>query len=69
MPSAMGSNGYRIGHSGKVSRIVVQMPKDEADAIDDWGIPAGMTSRTSAIRFLLKKGLEAVQTHIRHSAE
>ena len=42
-------------------RVVVLMPKIEAEAIDRWGVPAGMTSRTSAIRFLLQQGLEAVK--------
>ena len=37
------------------------MPKDEADAVDQWGIPAGMPSRTAALRFLLRKGLDAVK--------
>lgn len=55
------NTGYRKGSSGDCLRLVVQMPKDEADAIDGWGIPAGMTSRTSAVRFLLKAGLEAVK--------
>jgi len=42
------------------SRVVVVMPKEEADAIDAWGVPAGMPSRTSAVRFLVKKGLESL---------
>lgn len=53
--------GYRKGDAGNALRVVVLMPKDEADAIDGWGIPAGMPSRTSAVRFLLKKGLETVK--------
>ena len=42
-------------------RVVVLMSKEEADAIDEWGVPAGMPSRTSAIRFLLKRGLETLR--------
>lgn len=55
------SKGYRKNVADECLRIVVQMPKDEADAIDRWGIPAGMPSRTSAVRFLLKKGLETLK--------
>jgi len=55
------STGYRKSDVGSALRVVVLMPKDEADAIDGWGIPAGMPSRTSAVRFLLKKGLETVK--------
>lgn len=63
------NTGYRKCHVGDARRVVVLMPKDEADAIDGWGIPAGMPSRTSAIRFLLRKGLETVKTQeIRQSA-
>lgn len=52
--------GYRRSDPDGTLRVVVIMPKNEADAIDGWGIPAGMPSRTSAVRFLLRKGLEAV---------
>ena len=55
------SKGYRKDAAGESLRVVVHMPKDEADAIDGWGIPAGMPSRTSAVRFLLKKGLETMK--------
>ena len=55
------NKGYRKDAAGESLRVVVHMPKDEADAIDGWGIPAGMPSRTSAVRFLLKKGLETVR--------
>ena len=41
--------------------VVVLMPKGDAEAIDDWGVPAGHPSRTSAVRYLLRKGLEAVK--------
>lgn len=60
MVSAM-NKGYRKGAADDLLRVVVLMPKDEAEAIDGWGIPAGMPSRTSAVRFLLKKGLESVK--------
>ena len=51
----------RSDQAGPLLRVVVLMPKNEADAIDEWGVPAGMPSRTSAVRFLLKKGLETLQ--------
>lgn len=51
----------RQDRDGPQFRVVVLMPKEEADAIDEWGVPAGMPSRTSAVRFLLKKGLETLQ--------
>ena len=55
------NKGYRKSVTDDCQRVVVLMPKDEADAIDGWGIPAGMPSRTSAVRFLLKKGLETMK--------
>lgn len=51
----------RSDQAGPLLRVVVLMPKNEADAIDKWGVPAGMPSRTSAVRFLLKKGLETLR--------
>lgn len=57
-----GTTPYRRrSHDAETLRIVVLMPKSEADAADQWGVPAGMTSRTSAVRFLLRKGLETLQ--------
>lgn len=44
---------------GETVRMVVALPKQEADAIDAWGIPVGMPNRTAAVRELLRKGLEA----------
>ncbi|MGE7415434.1 hypothetical protein [Methylobacterium tarhaniae] len=44
---------------GVVHRVVIEMPKEEVDAVDKWGVPAGMESRTAAVRALLRKGLEA----------
>lgn len=41
-------------------RVVVNVPADEAKAIDNWAVPAGMPNRSAAIRHLLRKGLEAV---------
>ncbi len=46
--------------AGERTRVVVMMPSAEADAIDEWAVPAGMPDRTSAVRFLIKKGLAAV---------
>ena len=59
--TTVGNAGYRKNAMGDAQRVVILMPKEEADAIDGWGIPAGMPSRTSAVRFLLKKGLEIVK--------
>jgi len=56
------NTGYRKSTIGDSTRVVGSMRKDEADAVDSWGgIPAGMPSRTSAIRFLLKTGFETVK--------
>jgi hypothetical protein len=41
-------------------RVVVLMSDDDTKAVDNWGIPAGMPSRTAAVRYLLKQGLGAV---------
>ena len=59
--SGVANSRYGRGSRENASRVVVIMPKEETDAVDNWGVPAGMTSRTSAIRFLLRKGLEAVR--------
>lgn len=55
------NRGYGGTPSSENERVVVVMPKIEADAIDQWGVPAGMPNRTSAVRYLLRKGLETVQ--------
>ncbi len=60
MSSAV-NKGYRGNAAEECLRVVVLMPKDEAEAVDSWGIPAGMSSRTSAVRYLLKRGLETVK--------
>jgi metal-responsive CopG/Arc/MetJ family transcriptional regulator len=61
--------GYRRAPPGGSQRVVLQMPKAEAEAVDNWGIPAGMPSRSSAVRYLLRQGLEAVKVkENRHSA-
>ena len=56
-------SGYRKARIEGFQRVVLQMPiaEADADAVDNWGIPAGMPSRTSAVRYLLQKGLEAVK--------
>ncbi|OYX67698.1 MAG: hypothetical protein B7Y95_22510 [Rhizobiales bacterium 32-66-11] len=41
-------------------RVVLIAPEAEVAAVDAWGVPAGKASRAEAIRFLIKKGLEAV---------
>ena len=45
-----------------LTRLIAVIPKNEAERLDAWGIAAEMPSRTAAIRFLIKKGLEAVGT-------
>jgi hypothetical protein len=54
------SEGYRRRVIENQARIVVLMPREEAVAIDAWAIPADHSSRSAAIRLLLKKGLEAL---------
>jgi hypothetical protein len=54
------TQGYRRGAAEEKARVIVEMPKDELVAIDEWGVPAGMPSRTATIRMLIQKGLEAV---------
>jgi hypothetical protein len=54
------SEGYRRRTIEDQARVVVLMPREEAVAIDAWAIPAGQSSRSAAIRLLLKKGLEAL---------
>lgn len=53
-------NVYRRGPASNVNRVVVLLPKEETEAVDAWGVPAGMPSRTAAIRHLIRKGLEAM---------
>lgn len=48
------------GSTEPQARIIMVLPKQEVDAIDAWGGPAGMPSRTSAVRHLIQKGLEAI---------
>lgn len=57
-PYARNRGAAKGGDSG-IQRVVVLMPKDEVEAVDGWGVPAGMESRTAAVRMLVKKGLEA----------
>ena len=54
------NTGYRRNAADGKQRVVVVMSEREAGDVDRWGIPAGMTSRSAALRFLLRKGLEAV---------
>ena len=56
-----------IGYTRRVppealTRLIAVIPRDEVERLDAWGIAAEMPSRTAAIRFLIKKGLEAVGT-------
>jgi len=63
------ADGYRRRPVEDQARIVVLMPRNEALAIDAWAIPAGHSSRSAAIRLLLKKGLEALAEPTANSAE
>ncbi|PRD42130.1 hypothetical protein C5748_18450 [Phyllobacterium phragmitis] len=47
-------------HNRPMERIVFHLPAEEVEALDAWGVPAGMPSRAETIRTLLRKGLEAV---------
>lgn len=63
----MSLKGRVVGYSRRASpetltRLIAVIPKEEAERLDAWGTAAEMPSRTAAIRFLLKKGLEAVGT-------
>ena len=51
--------GYPGARGPKASRLVVALPDEEIRAIDAWGIPAGMESRTHAVRALIRKGLDS----------
>ncbi|MCH4541526.1 hypothetical protein [Ochrobactrum sp. A-1] len=44
-------------------RIVFLVDSEVLDQIDGWGVPAGMPSRSHAIRALLIRGLEAVKSN------
>lgn len=56
-----GAEGYRRRAIEDQARVVVLMSREEVVVIDAWAIPAGHSSRSAAIRLLLKKGLEALQ--------
>ncbi len=58
-------NHYRRAYGGnreKPERVVVLLPREELEEIDGWGIPAGMKSRSMALRQLIQKGLKFVET-------
>lgn len=43
---------------GSFKRLIVEMPNDEINLVDNWGIDAGMPSRAAAFRRLIRIGLE-----------
>lgn len=45
----------------KPIRVVVLMPRQELDAMDDWAIRQGIGNRSGAVRKLIGKGLSAEQ--------
>ena len=53
-------DAYRKTQAEKPERVVVMMNKADLDAMDAWGVPAGMPSRAATIRTLIQRGLEAV---------
>ena len=44
-----------------VVRVVAELPTDQVKLVDAWAIPAGVPSRTAAIKELLTRGLQTVQ--------
>ena len=53
-------DAYRRPQSERPERVVVMMNKADLEAMDAWGVPAGMPSRAATIRTLIQRGLEAV---------
>lgn len=45
-------------HKESKMRLVAVLPTAEVEAIDAWGVPNGMESRTATIRHLIKFALE-----------
>lgn len=45
--------------SRPLNRVVLMMSDDDLGALDGWAIPAGLPSRSEAIRTLIRKGIEA----------
>lgn len=48
------------GADGRI-RVVAVLPENLISEVDAWGVPAGMPSRTEAIRQLLQFGLKAAE--------
>jgi hypothetical protein len=44
---------------GRVERMQIRLTQDEAVAVDDWRLAKRMSSRASAVRELVKRGLVA----------
>lgn len=60
-PTQPYKNGYgykKRRDKESICRLITEITVEEMKAIDDWGIPAGMPSRTATVRHLLRKGLE-----------
>ena len=49
---------------GKPVRVVIQLPKNEVEAIDLWGVPVGMPSRAAAVRRLVQDGLAVAKPQL-----
>jgi metal-responsive CopG/Arc/MetJ family transcriptional regulator len=48
----------------KPVRVVVLIPHQELDAMDDWAIRKGIDNRSSAVRTLIGRGLSAEERGI-----
>lgn len=56
-----GNAGYkRKSDLIHMKRLIVVTPIDQVQAIDEWGVEAGMPSRTATIHHLIEIGLKAV---------
>ncbi len=60
--------GYTADRTG-TAKVTVPLTPEVIRQIDEWGVPAGMASRTSAIRALLIRGLEATRGDGNRAAE
>lgn len=59
------SSGYK---PPSTKRVVLMVSTELLVAIDAWGVPAGMRSRTAAINELIKRGMEAVANEQRQAS-
>ena len=57
----MSSHHYsRVPNEQRLEKtIMLRTSKEWVSKVDDWGIPNGLTSRSDAVRTLVRKALEA----------